>query len=88
MYFESLRHMIFKWNLVFVTHFIEYYYFTLREILGRYAQVLKSNGFYSRRNKFPKKFINVIKLVIFCQSANKLGIHKAGYSSQRPKFCQ
>ena len=25
--------MIFKWNLVFVAYFIEYQYFTLREIL-------------------------------------------------------
>ena len=31
---QFFHNLIFKWNLVFMTHFIKYYYFTLRDPLG------------------------------------------------------
>ena len=41
----ATNHIIFKWNSLLGTHFIEHYYFTLRRTLWRYYQVLK-NLFY------------------------------------------
>ena len=72
--FRNSRHffMIFRRNLVIVTHLIEYQYFTFRGIFW---------GHFQMEKYFPQKFYNRHKSLNFCSIVTKLFCRKNTFNN-------